>query len=203
MNYGPRPRFQPHEPVDIRSISGFYPTPPLVIEMMMHWLGPIELDHRVLEPSAGRGDIADRLARVGGELVVVEPNPVLAGILREKGYLPVVRRFEEYEVDEKFDRIAMNPPFAEGLDMTHVRHAFGLLKPGGIVVTLMNDGNAPGDGTPQQRKAFNTWLGCRHEIAQVSVERLGPELFISSENFRPSYMPMKLVRLVRRHASAG
>src|SRR3546814_13421981 len=37
-----------------------------------------------------------------------------------------------------YDRIVMNPPFDRGRDCDHVRHAFGFLKPGGILVAVMS-----------------------------------------------------------------
>ena len=203
MSHCPHPTPPPQEQGDLRAISGFYPTPSSVIDMMVQRLAPVNLDHRVLEPSAGRGDIADCLARFAREIVVVESNPVLAGILREKGYSPVECRFEEFTASRGFDRIAMSPPFAEGLDIAHVRRAFALLNPGGILVALMNDGDALGDGSAEQRQAFGAWLACTREIARVSLERLEPALFLSSENFRPSLVPMKLVCLSKQLASVA
>jgi hypothetical protein len=188
---------------NLRTISGFYPTPASVVDMMLERIWPIQPDHRVLEPSAGRGDIADRVVPLSKEVVLVEPNPVLAAILREKGYEPIERPFEEYAPAGGFDRIAMNPPFAQGRDITHVRRAFELLNPGGILVALMNDGDAPGDSSPEQRKAFGAWLINTHEIASLSLKRLEPELFLSSENFRASLVRMKLVRLSKQRAFAA
>jgi 16S rRNA G1207 methylase RsmC len=39
-----------------------------------------------------------------------------------------------------FDRIVMNPPFADQQDIRHVRHALGFLKPGGRLVAIMSAG---------------------------------------------------------------
>jgi hypothetical protein len=166
--------------------------------MMMRHLGPIARTDRVLEPSAGRGDIADRIRDAVRELVVVEPHPVLAGLLREKGYAPVVRRFEEFDSADLFDKVVMNPPFASGVDMLHVRRAFGLLCGGGTLVALMNDGDAPGDGTPEQRNQFAAWLMGERQIASIRVERLDPALLLSAENFRPSSTRIKLLTIRKR-----
>jgi len=65
-------------------------------------------------------------------------------ILKEKGY--VVRgEFFDFangcmECGAKFDRIIMNPPFERQADIDHVTTAFGLLAPGGILVTIMSTG---------------------------------------------------------------
>ena len=40
----------------------------------------------------------------------------------------------------KFDRIVMNPPFANGQDIAHVTHALGMLKPTGVLVAIMSAG---------------------------------------------------------------
>jgi type I restriction-modification system DNA methylase subunit len=37
-----------------------------------------------------------------------------------------------------FDRIIANPPFCGGQDVDHVRHMYHLLKPNGILVTVMS-----------------------------------------------------------------
>ena len=39
-----------------------------------------------------------------------------------------------------FDRIVMNPPFAHGDDIRHIRHALGFLRPGGRLVAICADG---------------------------------------------------------------
>ncbi len=171
--------------------------------MMLQRLAPLERHHEVLEPSAGRGDIAERLAPLVDRLVCVEPHPMLAGLLRRKGLLTVERRFEDFVPAQGFDRIAMNPPFAAGLDMEHVQRAFDLLKPSGILVALMNDGNSPGDGSTEQYAGFACWLVRSREIAEASVERLEQRLLLSAENFRPSHVPVKLVRLTRAPRSAA
>ena len=188
---------------DLARIPGFYPTPPTVIEMMLARLGPRMRTDRVLEPSAGRGDIADRVRDGVARLVVVEPRAVLARLLSDKGYAPVVCRFEEYESAEPFDKIIMNPPFADGLDMLHVRRAFGMLAPGGVLVALMNDGDAPGDGTPAQRNDFAAWLIGDGAIERFGIERVDPQLLLSPENFRPSRIPVKLLTMRRRVGSGA
>lgn len=185
----------------LRCIAGFYPTPVTVVEMMFARLAPLERGHWLLEPSAGRGDIADRLRPYVDRIVVVEPHPLLAGLLAGKGYVPFEAPFETYHPPQSFDRIAMNPPFAGGLDMDHVQRAFGMLAPGGVLVALMNDGTAPGDGTDQQRVAFADWLRDDQSIATLSIERLDPALLLTAENLRPSLVPVKLVTLRKRVAT--
>ena len=120
---------------------------------------------------------------------------VLAGLLADKGYAPFTGRFEDYNPPQLFERIAMNPPFALGLDMQHVQRAFGMLAASGVLVALMNDGEQPGDSTPDQRAAFAEWLCADRSIATLAIERLDPTLLLSAENLRPSQIPVKLLTL--------
>lgn len=182
-------------------IPGFYPTPPSVVAMLLERAAPWQRGHLVLEPSAGRGDIADRLRERVDRLVVVEPEPVLVEVLRQNGHAPVACRFEDFEAAEQFDKVVMNPPFAQGLDMLHVQRAFGMLAAGGLLVALLNDGSAPGDGTQPQREAFAAWLMSHRAIHEVHVERLDPQWFLTPENFRPSTVPIKLLVLRKRSGS--
>ena len=80
----------------LKSIPGFYPTPATVVAMMLNRLGQIFPGERVLEPSAGRGDIADYLRRVSADITLVEPNPCLAQLLRDKDYVPIEGAFEDF-----------------------------------------------------------------------------------------------------------
>ena len=59
-------------------------------------------------------------------------------------------------VDSGYDRIIMNPPFSNGRDIEHVRHAYTLLKPGGRLVALMGESAF----TNQNKRAteFREWL---------------------------------------------
>lgn len=181
----------------LKAIPGFYPTPARVVGMMLERLGPLTGGDRVLEPSAGRGDIADRLASYTRSLTLVEPHPDLATCLRRKGYEPVEVAFEQFRPAEPFDKVAMNPPFAGGRDLIHVRHAFAMLAPGGVLVALMNDGDDPRDATTAQRVEFAEWLSSDPSIDTFRVERLPQALFMGGDNFRPTKVPMKLATLHR------
>lgn len=58
--------------------------------------------------------------------------------------------------DSGYDRILMNPPFSDGRDIEHVRHAYSLLKPGGRIVAIMGESAF----TNQNKRAteFRDWL---------------------------------------------
>lgn len=97
----------------------------------------------VLEPSAGRGNLADLARRKGAARVqCVEVQHGLAAELRLKGH--AVREGDFLKMSPAdlgtFDVIVMNPPFDRGRDCDHVRHALQFLKPGGCLVAIMSAG---------------------------------------------------------------
>jgi len=140
--------------VKFSTIPGFFPTPPAVIEAMLD-KAAIEPGQRVLEPSAGKGDIADALTAAGiADVVCCEISSTLCDILAAKGHQVVhgdfLERFsvldpkdgagEVTDAMRQFDRVVMNPPFERGQDIDHVRHAYKLLKPGGRLVSVISVG---------------------------------------------------------------
>lgn len=123
--------------------DSFYPTPKEVALQMFARLGIDELSKRTfLEPSAGKGDLADALcnllqSRFGrysyrsdfkDRVSCVEIEPELEAALRGKGYRIVGRDFLPWYPDEHFDCIIMNPPFANA--DAHLIHAWEILPEG-------------------------------------------------------------------------
>lgn len=117
----------------------FYPTPPDLVEKMMNlvnWDGV----QFVLEPSAGKGDLA------AGVKKYIQKNPYkldcaeidldLRAVLRERGYSVVANDFLTWDAQTRYDLIVMNPPFKDG--DKHLLHALDLMKHGGQVVCLLN-----------------------------------------------------------------
>jgi predicted RNA methylase len=94
----------------------------------------------VLEPSAGRGAIADLARDLGGTVHCVEIQTGNAAVLREKRHQVTQADFLALDPLEwpKFDVIAMNPPFDNGRDCDHVSHALKFLAPGGVIVAIMS-----------------------------------------------------------------
>lgn len=104
----------------------------------------------VLEPSAGLGRLyrAARDAGHTGPMVLVDISPdccrelygMTAGdnVTLKQGDFLTMRL-------GPFDGVLMNPPFANGADIKHIRHAAGMLKPGGRLVAICANG-------PRQRE---------------------------------------------------
>jgi hypothetical protein len=139
----------------------FYPTPiPIVRKMIQE--ANIQSGMRILEPSAGKGNIADLVREMHPDVTIecIEINAIRAEILRLKGY-------KVYEQDAltvtseqagTFDRVLMNPPFLKTLGAKHVRYMFdNLLKPEGRLVALLNAG-AYSDGNDLQAVQFKRFV---------------------------------------------
>ena len=136
--------------VEVRkmNIPGFFPTPDDVIERMLHLAYFAEKrGMMVLEPSAGIGNIADKIVEHDPTAILslVERQHSLAEILTLKGYNSCscadILEDPGLERDCQYDRILMNPPFEKGQDIEHVTHCFNnFLRPGGILVSVMSAG---------------------------------------------------------------
>ena len=118
----------------------------------------------VLEPSAGKGDIADLLAQTGAKVDVVELSSTLRPILKAKGHKVVGHDFDTFEPPSGgYDRVVMNPPFSDGMDADHVRRAYDMLKPGGRLVAITGEGIH--FRTDKKSAAFREWLDLRGGVA--------------------------------------
>lgn len=121
-----------------------FPTPPDLAKRLVELLY-VEPGQDVLEPSAGTGALLVAFGTINlGRLVAVEVNLHLADNLAKSFPLAEVYRQDFLETNGdlgKFDRIVMNPPFTHGEDIKHIKHAIGLLKPGGRLVALCAAGH--------------------------------------------------------------
>lgn len=121
---------------------GFFETPAAVGERAMDAL-QLRPGMSVLEPSAGKGALANLARKAGGNVTCIEIQPANATHLRSLGYPRVAERdflHLDPAVLGQFDRILMNPPFDRGRDVDHVTHALKFLKPGGRLVSIMAAG---------------------------------------------------------------
>lgn len=131
------------EGVQTVSAPQLFPTPPDIAEKIVE-MAEIEPGHDVLEPSAGTGALLDAVRRAGFGLVqtAVEINYNLCERLKLKDY-DDVRQGDFLEQNGNlgtFDRIVMNPPFENGVDIKHIKHALTFLRPGGRLVALCANG---------------------------------------------------------------
>lgn len=131
--------------IKVVSAPQLFPTPVDLAARMVELAG-IEPGHSVLDPSAGTGRLLTGLpcVRPDGEVVAVEINPSLAQALEDSGHVDRMVRSDFLDCTPEglgtFDRILMNPPFADGADIKHITHAISLLKPGGRLVAICANG---------------------------------------------------------------
>lgn len=127
---------------------GFYPTPERAAQQLFESVPLYRRDEggpplKVLEPSAGTGNLA-RLAINRGAIVdCVEIQPHLAELLNGQGYRKVYN--QDFlalgpETTGLYDVIVMNPPFDLSRDIDHVVHAWEMLEPGGCLCAIMSAG---------------------------------------------------------------
>lgn len=130
--------------------SGFYPTPSKLAGKMLScvdWNGVFS----ILEPSAGKGDLADAVSRFVNDtrnsrrvfihqrepyIDCIERDSDLAALLRGKGLLVVHDDFLTFHTRKQYDLCIMNPPFDNGDE--HLLHALSLMERGGQIVCLLN-----------------------------------------------------------------
>lgn len=133
-------------------------TPLELAEELCDMAGIYEHD-RVLEPSAGAGDIALAALRRNTRVVCCEIQERHVKTLRDHSGLIVWQGdFLTLPTDlfRQFDRVVMNPPFTGGQDRAHVRHAFEFLRRGGRLVSIMS-GNTS-SGSTKAHKEFQDWV---------------------------------------------
>lgn len=154
----------------LRKEPGFFVTPDEVVAKMLDYadIGP---EHTILEPSAGIGNIADKLPK--DQLKVIEWNSSRNRLLQLKGYDVAGDDFLEH--NERYDRILQNPPFELGQDIDHVRHAYECLNPGGVLVSIMSEG--PFFRNDKKCVDFREWLddvgGMSRKLEDGSFKKSG------------------------------
>lgn len=162
--------------VQVVSAPQLFPTPADLARRMVD-AADLQPWQTVLEPSAGTGAILRAIedaAPMGVSVQAVEINPQLSASLHTSAAVRCADFLACNGDLGTFDRIVMNPPFADSQDIEHVRHAYHMLREGGRLVAIMSEGPF----FRQDRKAteFRAWLD---EIGGTS-EQLPPDTFKES-----------------------
>lgn len=131
----------------VKAVSApqLFPTPPELAARLVEEAQILSRD-RVLEPSAGTGNLikAIRDSVPEAQIVAIEIRDELAELLfnrYSKTVSVISKDFLQCNGSiGKFDRVVMNPPFADGQDVEHVEHALGMLNEGGRLVAVMANG---------------------------------------------------------------
>jgi SAM-dependent methyltransferase len=151
-------------------------------------LADIRPGQQVLEPSAGTGRIIDAIRRNahGYAITAVELNCKMAHRLRTVDCVDDTRQADFLECNGDlgtFDRIVMNPPFANADDIKHIMHALKMLKPGGRLVAICANG-------PRQNDKLRPLVEARGGI----WEELPSATFIGAGTCRYSSHPRQNLR---------
>lgn len=104
----------------------FYPTPRDLFYKLID--GNRYIDGRILEPSAGKGDLIKYIKELNRRdsvrIDAIEKDEQLANILMSEGFHVVWDDFLTYKTFKEYNYIIMNPPFSNGVD--HVLKALEL-----------------------------------------------------------------------------
>jgi hypothetical protein len=119
--------------------TGFFPTPPAVVTMLLDELGADLTGLVMLEPSAGKGAIAIPAAERGATVDCIELVPSYAQAIGESGRVRDVTCGDFLAIDPRavYDAVVMNPPFSRGIETDHVMRAIQWIRPGGRVVAVL------------------------------------------------------------------
>lgn len=129
------------ETTDFKKEFQFFETPPDLAKKMIEMAELKETD-MVLEPSAGLGAIVKHIEN--GRLFFNDINQnfvdSLAYDLMVAGKDIFSQSCQNFlKTNDKFDKIIMNPPFTKQQDINHILHAYSLLNPGGILVSIVSE----------------------------------------------------------------
>ena len=117
----------------------FYPTPWKLARKMACMISN-GYTKRILEPSAGKGDLAEAIKSKycdgysRGVLDCIEKDEELQATLQGKGFRVIDSDFLSYSGSKQYDAIVMNPPFSNGA--AHVLKAWGMLYDGDVIALL-------------------------------------------------------------------
>ena len=145
------------KPVVVSSFN-LFPTPPEIAAKMVD-MAYIDENHRVLEPSAGTGNLLKAIGNKPDKLAVeISADCVRVLMCGGAGSGCEIIHADFLGCTEvmlgKFDRVVMNPPFKQGRDIKHIKHAATFLKPGGRLVALCANGPRQRD---QLKPIASTW----------------------------------------------
>lgn len=148
----------------------FYATPPEVVERLFDGLY-FSSDMRVLEPSAGTGDLVRPLLAKGVSVDAIEIHSkrfLEIEAIRSEKLQTLNANFLRIPAEPIYDRIVMNPPFFGTHWIEHIMHAFDFLKTDGGVLRAILPVTAQ-IGESKKHMAFRKWTdannrGYRHTL---------------------------------------
>ncbi|MEN6304970.1 MAG: hypothetical protein ABFD96_19720, partial [Armatimonadia bacterium] len=179
-------------------IPGFFPTPPALARRLVE-LADIGEDDLVVEPECGKCDIVNAIFEevpflkwfMGFEInhtlwkIADAMYPDTGGQEEGKPFRRIVLGDWLDQKPTGITRIIMNPPFENGQDAAHVRHAYECLAPKGRIVAVVSRGVV--ENTRGVAAEFQQWL--EHVSAEVMPNPEGT--FLSA--FRPTGVSTSII----------
>lgn len=131
-------------------------TQPVIDQFMQ--VAEIKDGHRVLEPSAGVGLLAEGILRHNSniQLDCIELNSECKKALKEKGLNVIWSNFLDFKPKYLYDRVIGAPNFKDNIDCEHVMKMYDCVKPGGKVISIMSPYWMTGSSDLQVK--FREWL---------------------------------------------
>ena len=180
----------------------YYATPEPLGLKMAEWLN-LEPGTRALEPSAGHGAIA-RFFPENTVNTFIEPSYELSSKLSINASGEVkIKRFEDFYIGNKFEGIAMNPPFGRGgkTAMEHIEKAVKHLSytRGSKVIAIIPNGTSMQkrlDAYLEDNKNWNIHLTTEIILPSVIFERAGTTIYtkiIVIQKSTDDYLPKSLL----------
>ncbi len=182
----------------------FYPTPEHIIDKMLCGID-FNYINSILEPSAGKGDIADKVVDKLNyihyshnrfnkyDIDTIEINENLQYVLQGKKYRIVHNDFLSFFTYKKYDLIIMNPPFSDG--DRHLLKALDMQEAGGQIVCLLNAETLKNPYTNARKDLLRRLENCNAVVEFIS------NAFVSAE--RSTGVEIALVKVNIPKAESG
>jgi protein-L-isoaspartate O-methyltransferase len=151
----------------------FFPTPATLAQKMAE-LANIQPGQKVIEPSAGSGNLAQAAREAGAHVDCWEISSTLRDLLTLKGFTLAGHDFTEATPAPIYDAVLMNPPFSNRQDADHIQRAHAMLKPGGRLIAIAGEGVF--NGQDAKAAQFRDWLTAQN----AQVQKLPPGTFNST-----------------------
>lgn len=121
-----------------------YYTKACLIQYLSNYINNTSNENSILlDPSAGVGNLTDKIKIPKENIYLVEPDADCIPILKSKGYKNIINsNFEEYIKKgsfPNFTHVIMNPPFKNRLDLFFFNKCFELLQEHGRIAAITSE----------------------------------------------------------------
>lgn len=169
----------------------FYPTPTELLDKITAGIQWHQVK-TVLEPSAGKGNIAEYVRQKSSEtrnseadIDCIELDPELRSTLTGKNLRVVHDDFMTFRTFKKYDLIIMNPPFSKGA--SHLMKALDMQAEGGNIICILNAETIKNPFSNERRTLVNRLAELNADVTYLQGE------FASAE--RPTGVEIAVIKV--------